>query len=115
MYKQNRMSKSSIIINKSTEGEPIEAKLERVMNNGEPIEDTAPIVYTERKDGVIPAYNPRTDRFEVAIEAMDYVSKSNTAKRQQTIEERKKILEDAKKPKPSVEGDGKAEPTQTTK
>ena len=38
---------------------------------------------TERKEGVIPAYDVRTDRFEIAIEAMGKVVKSNVAKREQ--------------------------------
>ena len=38
------------------EGEFIEEKVARVVENKEPIEDGAPIIYTERKDGVIPAY-----------------------------------------------------------
>ena len=39
--------------------------------------------YTERKEGVIPAYDVRTDRFEIAVEAMGKVVKSNIAKREQ--------------------------------
>ena len=63
------------------EGETIEQKMERVLNNGEPITDGAPDIFTERKDGVIAAYNIRTDRFEIACEAMDKVSASIAAKR----------------------------------
>lgn len=55
------------------EGEWIEEKVRRVVENGEPIEDGAPIVYTERKDGVKPEYNIRTDRWEIAQEAMEAV------------------------------------------
>ena len=43
----------------------------------------ASLIYTERKEGVIPAYDVRTDRFEIAIEAMGKVVKSNIAKREQ--------------------------------
>ena len=63
------------------EGEPIELKIERITNNKEPITDGAPEIFTERKDGVISAYNIRTDRWEVAAEAMDKVSGSIQAKR----------------------------------
>ena len=49
----------------------------------EPITDGAPLIYTERKEGVIPAYDVRTDRFEIAVEAMGKVVKSNIAKREQ--------------------------------
>ncbi len=64
-----------------TEGEPIEHKIERVVSNKEPITDGAPSIFTERKDGVVSAYNIRTDRWEVATEAMDKVSGSIQAKR----------------------------------
>lgn len=58
---------------KAKEGEWIEEKVRRVVENGEPIEDGAPIVYTERKDGVRPEYNIRTDRWEIAQDAMEAV------------------------------------------
>lgn len=70
-----------IELNDSVEGETIEQKVMRIVENNEPIEDGAPIIYTARKDGVLPAYNVRTDRFEIAIEGMDYVAKSNIARR----------------------------------
>ena len=63
------------------EGEPIEWKIERIVNNKEPISDGAPSIYTERKDGVVSAYNIRTDRWEVATDAMTLVEKSIQAKR----------------------------------
>jgi hypothetical protein len=63
------------------EGEPIELKIERIVSNKEPISDGAPSIFTERKDGVVSAYNIRTDRFEVAAEAMDKVAGSIQAKR----------------------------------
>ena len=58
------------------EGEYIEEKIARVVENKEPIEDGAPIIYTERKDGVIPAYNIRTDKWDIALNAMDQVNKN---------------------------------------
>ena len=58
------------------EGEFIEEKIARVVENREPIEDGAPIIYTERKDGVLPAYNIRTDKWDIALTAMDQVNKN---------------------------------------
>ena len=37
------------------EGESIETKCARVLQNNEPITDTAPIIYTAKEDGVLPA------------------------------------------------------------
>lgn len=62
------------------EGESIETKVRRITENNEPITDGAPIIYTNRDDGVLPAYNIRTDRWEVAQAAMDAVNQANLAK-----------------------------------
>lgn len=62
------------------EGETIEEKVRRIETNKEPITDGAPIIYTEKKDGVTPAYNVRTDRWDVALMAMDAVNRAKTAK-----------------------------------
>lgn len=67
--------------NESMEGESIEEKFERIQANKEPITDGAPLIYTERNKGVLPAYDIRTDRFDVAIDGMDVVHKSHLAKR----------------------------------
>ena len=82
-----RYNKTLFKINDSYEAVTIEQKIEKIMNAKEPIEETAPIIYTERKHGVKPEHNIRTDRFEVALEAMDKVSASHQAKRQQRIKE----------------------------
>lgn len=68
------------------EGETIEQKVDRVTTNKEPIKDGAPIIHTDRKDGVQPGYNIRTDRWDTALDAMDLISKSRTAKREQKME-----------------------------
>lgn len=68
------------------EGESIENKVNRILINKEPITDGAPLIYTNRKDGVLPGYNIRTDRFDVAIDAMDKVAKSKLAKRMEYID-----------------------------
>ena len=77
--------KTKIDVNKSLEGEPIETKIERIISNKEPKTDGAPLIFTERDEGVLPSYDIRTDRFEVAIEAMDKVSKTALAKREEAI------------------------------
>ena len=78
------MNRTSIVKNDSLKGETIEMKIERIVENKEPITDGAPIIYTERKQGVLPEYDIRTDRFDLAIGAMDYVSRSQIAKRDST-------------------------------
>lgn len=88
MYNKNKPGKTSIRRNESYEGVTIERKLERLMNNGEPIGDGASINYTERKNGVHPEMDIRTDRWEHAVEARDKIAKSHLAKRDQAIGER---------------------------
>lgn len=57
------------------EGEIIEAKVKRMTENNEPIKDGAPLVYTEKKDGVRPEYNIRTDKWEIVQDKMDAANK----------------------------------------
>lgn len=85
MYTFNKPNDTDLQVNQSYTGERIEEKINRILNNKEPISDGAPIIYTARKDGVQPQYNVRTDRFEIAIDAMDKVAKSHIATREQNI------------------------------
>lgn len=70
-----------MIVNEAYEGERIEEKMERILNNNEPISDGAPLIYTERKDGVMAEYDIRADKWDIAIDAMDKVAESNKMKR----------------------------------
>lgn len=58
------------------EGERIELKIDRMTQNNEPIGDSAPLIYTPRKDGVIAAYDIRTDKWDIALEAMEKVNQT---------------------------------------
>ena len=62
------------------EGESIETKCARVLESGEAITDTAPIIYTAKEDGVLPAYNIRTDRFDIAMDAYDKITRNSAKK-----------------------------------
>ena len=57
--------------NDSYEAEPLEVKLRRATEEKKPIEAVAPMIYTEKSKGVIPEYDIRTDRFELAQKAME--------------------------------------------
>ena len=113
MYKYDYKKKSCLQSVEKVEGEPIEWKIERITTNNEPITDGAPEIFTERADGVQAAYNIRTDRFEIAAEAMDLVERNTQAKRDgravKNNEKEAKIVE----MKPEVK-DSKAEPTNGT-
>lgn len=83
MYRQNALKTTNLSTNNSTEGSTIENKIERIINNKEAITDGAPIIFTEKKEGVMKAYNIRTDRFEVAIDGIDKIQKSYQARREE--------------------------------
>jgi hypothetical protein len=96
MYKPNKATRTSIKCNAMYKGESLETKVRRIVENKEPISDSAPTVYTNREDGVIADYNIRTDRFEVAVEGMDAVAKGKVAQRdakEKKAKEPKKIEE----------------------
>ena len=48
IYKKVNYASTTIEQNESVDGETLEIKMERIINNGEPIQDGAPIIYTER-------------------------------------------------------------------
>ena len=75
-------------VNDCVEGERIETMVERITELNEPIKDGAPLIYTDRNEGVLPEYDIRTDRWEVAIDGMDIVTKTNLAIRENYIQER---------------------------
>lgn len=60
------------------QAEPREVKLRKIISGeASNMEDGVfPTIYTEKKDGVQPEYDIRTDRFEVAIDAMDKINQS---------------------------------------
>ncbi len=102
MYKTPKYRKSAIKVNESVEGETLETKLERIMENKEPIVGEAPLIYTEPKDGVMAGYDIRTDRFEVALDAIGKIDRSNAAKRErkaklEVVKEEKEVTTEAKK------------------
>lgn len=80
-------NRTDIRINTLEVGESIEQKMRKVTQSNEPIENVAPMIYTERKDGVLPECDIRTDRWEIAQEAMGAVEKSITAKRENKAQE----------------------------
>ena len=96
MYKTPKFTKTSIKGVETYEGESLENKVERIVANGEPITDGAPIIYTDKAKGVQAGYNIRTDRWEVAADAMDAVHKVKKAKRAEKPAEMKVVKEDVK-------------------
>ena len=84
MYNKRKGIKSTkLLVNNSNEGETIERKFERILENKEPITDGAAIIYTDRNEGVGAGYNIRTDRFEIALDGISSIQKSASARREE--------------------------------
>lgn len=64
--------------NLTYQAEPREVKLRKIISgeSNDMEEGVFPTIYTEKKDGVQPEFDIRTDRFEVAIDAMDKINQS---------------------------------------
>lgn len=64
--------------NLTYQAEPREVKLRKIINGeANNMEDGVfPTIYTEKKDGVQPEFDIRTDRFEIAIDALDKINQS---------------------------------------
>lgn len=64
--------------NLTYQADPREVKLRKIINGeANNMEDGVfPTIYTEKKDGVPPEFDIRTDRFEIAIDAMDKINQS---------------------------------------
>lgn len=80
-------------VNESYEGKSIEQQLAALMQ-GETMETKGKaMVYTERKEGVLPETDIRSDKWELAQDAHEYVTRSNIAKRDETPKEVKSTSE----------------------
>lgn len=64
--------------NLTYQAEPREVKLRKIISGeANSMEDGVfPTIYTEKKDGVKPEFDIRTDRFEIAIDAIDKINQS---------------------------------------
>lgn len=78
------------------EGETIEEKVRRILEDREPIEDEGiQTLYSARGEGVLPETNIRTDRWDLATEAMDIATKAKQAQREDK-EAKAKLAKEAK-------------------
>lgn len=75
-------NKTNFDINESVEGRSIEEKMRETTLNGQPIESAAPLLYTDKKAGVLPEYDIRTDRWSIAQQTVDKVVRTQIAKSQ---------------------------------
>lgn len=86
-------NKTNFEINESVEGRSIEEKMRETTLNGQPIDSAAPLLYTDRKDGVLPEYDIRTDRWSIAQATVDKVVRSQIAKSQEVSGNTPQVVE----------------------
>lgn len=79
----NYFSKTNYDINESVEGQSIEEKMRVATMNGQPIDSAAPLIYTNKRDGVLPQYDIRTDRWDIALQTTDKITRTAIAKSQE--------------------------------
>jgi len=77
---------SGLRVNTSVEGESLINEVERMVNNKESIKNTKSLIYTNRSEGVLTAFNIRSDRFDIAIDATDKIRKSYQARKDGVIQ-----------------------------
>nr|DAM96152.1 MAG TPA: hypothetical protein [Microviridae sp.] len=56
------------------EGETLTKKIQRILDENEPLTDGAPMIYTPKQAGVRDDCNIRTDKWALAMDAMDRVN-----------------------------------------
>ena len=69
------MLKSKIRIDTNyLDGQTIETQIARAMSVNEPIDNSSPMQFTKRADGVLPDFDIRTDKWQIAQNAMTAVA-----------------------------------------
>lgn len=74
------MYKSQIKTKRLDIGQSIEEQVRLAETTNAPIEAISPMIYTDSKDGVRPEFDIRTDRQELALDAIDHYQGSEIAK-----------------------------------
>lgn len=90
-----KWTKTQITRNCDSFGKSIEEEIRQAVASKQPIETASPEIYTPLKDGVMPQYDPRTDRQEIALDALDKFSKSEILHRDELEKEPEKPKEES--------------------
>lgn len=88
MFRQPKYTTSNFKGIQSYEAKSIETELEEIITQKKPVEATAPLIYTEKKDGVIEDFDIRTDKWEAMQRAANYVNEQKREYRKADMEGR---------------------------
>jgi hypothetical protein len=86
MYNNAISSNGTLHVNQSQTGQTIESQIINAQTKGEKLEGNSVLQYSERREGVKPQFDIRTDRFDVALDGFTKIEKSQYAKRQAKLE-----------------------------
>ena len=75
-YRQIPNNKTLLNCNTSLQGTTLEQQLRKMIREGEPMKSTSPEIFTERKEGVLPQYDIRADKWDIAEKAMEKVNQA---------------------------------------
>lgn len=75
MFRKPKFNTTRLSVNTSTEADHFHVKIAKMLENKEPIEAVTPLIYTARKDGVIPQYDIRADKWDIAMEARNEIER----------------------------------------
>ena len=100
------MLKSKIKIDtKFLDGQTIEVQIARAMSVNEPIDNSSPLQFTKRADGVLPDFDIRTDKWEISQRAMtavaDKIRQNRTKKLQDLAKSNENVPAPQNAPTPS--------------
>lgn len=107
--KKGYLTKSKLQGVQTYQGQSLERMIEEAVTQNTPIEKASPIIYTEKKEGVVADYDIRTDRWAIAQQAREKITASRIAKRNEAMKEALSPEE------PEKEGEQKSgDPSQST-
>lgn len=93
MRKRKLKNRGILAINESYEGNSLEMQIADRMSGINIELGGKALLYTERKDGVLPQTDIRTDRFDIAMMAYKSVEDARIAQRDNAIKKQQEIAE----------------------
>ncbi len=78
MITKSIKNKTSIEVEITYSAETLEETIQRRLKNKEPMDDNIKLLYTPITEGVKSGFNIRSDRWDIALDAINKIEKSKT-------------------------------------
>lgn len=92
MYKIPKPVRTTIHANTSVEGEMIETRIERLLNNSDEVTEGKELLYTRPEEGVIAAFNIRHDHWDDAYEQSSIMAEKRHEMDEAKLQKRTELL-----------------------